>query len=237
MNLIFDVDGTLTAPREKIDKYFLRELEGAAQKHNLFLATGSDYPKTIEQLGVDFVENCITYSFNCSGNSIWEKGKEIFHNEWVLPLGPKTWLEKALERSACPEKTGFHFDVRPGMLNFSIVGRNANTEQRARYAQYDFDTQERRQLSAEFNALFSDKFDITSQVAGATGFDIYPIGYDKSQILKYFDDVPIVFFGDDTGPGGNDKPLADAIIKRSMHDDYVVPVSSPIETRYQLSIL
>ena len=33
--------------------------------------------------------------------------------------------------------TGNHFESRPGLLNFSIVGRNANREQRKKYVEFD----------------------------------------------------------------------------------------------------
>ena len=56
MNLIFDVDGTLTESRQHIDELFKIELEGLARENNIYIATGSDYSKTADQLGTDFLE-------------------------------------------------------------------------------------------------------------------------------------------------------------------------------------
>ena len=57
---IFDVDGTLTPSRQTIDpefkKFFLRFIKD----NKVFLVTGSDYPKTVEQLGADITENVVT---------------------------------------------------------------------------------------------------------------------------------------------------------------------------------
>lgn len=237
MNLIFDVDGTLTPAREAIDKYFKMELELIALKDNIYLATGSDYAKTIEQLGEEFVETCVAYSFNCSGNSIWRKGKEVYRTDWSLDKEIQSWLEEKLHESKFHIKTGNHIEARPGMVNFTVLGRNATFEDRAAYIHYDLKHNERYSLAKEFNELFGSSYDVTAQVAGKTGFDIYPKGKDKSQILNWFTNIPVVFFGDDTQQGGNDYPLAQAIKARKLEGDLVCPVSSPIETRYKITLL
>ena len=51
MNYIFDVDGTLTPSRGRIDKDFEKFFLDFTKKHNVYLVTGSDYEKTEEQLG------------------------------------------------------------------------------------------------------------------------------------------------------------------------------------------
>jgi phosphomannomutase len=237
MNLIFDVDGTLTPAREQIDKYFKMELELLAKSENIYLATGSDYAKTVEQLGQDFLENHVAYSFNCSGNSIWRQGKEVYRNDWTLYPEIEAWLNKKLQESKFPIRTGNHIEARPGMVNFTILGRNATIAQRAAYMQFDFDNHERTALAEEFNEIFSGPYEVTAQVAGATGFDIYPKGKDKSQILNWFKNIPVVFFGDDMQPGGNDYSLAQAIKNRKLEGDAVYPVEAPFDTRFKLSLL
>ena len=237
MNLIFDVDGTLTESRQHIDELFKIELEGLARENNIYIATGSDYSKTADQLGTDFLENIVSYSFNCAGNSIWNQGKEIYKNEWDMPEEVLAFLKEELDSSTFIHKTGAHFEDRPGMFNFSIVGRNATPHQRAQYQDYDMRTNERRTMASKLNNLFSNKYNMSAQVAGTTGFDIFPKGKDKGQILSFFENVPVSFFGDDTAVGGNDYPLALAITKRNLPEDKVYPVKSPLETRYLLSLL
>lgn len=237
MNLIFDVDGTLTPAREQIDKYFKMELEFIAKSDNIYLATGSDYAKTVEQLGQDFVENSVAYSFNCSGNSIWRQGEEVYRNDWTLYPEIEAWLNKKLHESKFPTRTGNHIEARPGMVNFTVLGRNATMAERAAYMQFDLIHNERVLIAEEFNSIFSEPYEVTAQVAGATGFDIYPKGKDKSQILSWFKDIPVVFFGDDIQPGGNDYSLAQAINTRNLEGDAVYPVTSPFDTRFKLSLL
>ena len=109
-------------------------------------------------------------------------------------------------------KTGYHFDSRPGLLNFSIVGRNASKTERKKYVKYDTSTNERELISNKFNKLFSKKFNIVSQVAGETGLDIIKIGTDKAQILKDFTfQDELIFFGDNIQSGGNDYGIAQVI--------------------------
>ena len=236
-NFIFDVDGTLTEPRKPIDEDFKQELIDLSKANNLYLATGSDYAKTIDQLGEDFVSKYITYSFNCSGNSVWKSGELVSMNEWLMPIECVDWLIQAVERSNFPLKAGGHIEARTGMVNCSIAGRNANSQVRAAFVEYYKEHGERVSLANQFNETFSDKYSISAQIAGSTGLDIFPAGKDKSQILELFEDIPVYFFGDDTQQGGNDHSLSEAIKARQLPEDRVVPVTGPEHTRAVVSLL
>ena len=72
LRFIFDVDGTLTPSRCAIDPKFLRFMLRFVKDNSVYLATGSDAPKTIEQIGKELF-NSVTRSYNCNGNSVWEK--------------------------------------------------------------------------------------------------------------------------------------------------------------------
>jgi len=225
-NLLFDVDGTLTESRQEVDKYFLMELKELAYTNVMYLVTGSDYIKTVEQLGEDFLHNYVAYSFNCSGNSIWTKSTEIYSKDWKPPKEVISYLTDVLSASYWNEKTGAHFDYRPGMLNFSVLGRNANKEQRNRYKEFDEKYNEREKLVKEFNEVFAESHNLVAQIAGKTGFDIYDKNADKSQILKYFDNIAVSFFADDTAANGNDYTLHKAILNRGLEEDKVYAVDS-----------
>lgn len=208
-HFIFDVDGTLTPSRGIIDPSFLNFMLEFATENLVYLCTGSDAPKTIEQIGTELFDT-VTRSYNCSGNSVWEKGVNVYNNDWTLPEKPWKYLESRLLQSTFSPKTGWHFDERPGLLNFSIVGRKATPKQRELYVDWDSKTNERRCIADEFNQHFSKEFRIIAHVAGETGLDIAPIGKGKEQIIKDFDlsmDT-IHFFGDRTDPGGNDYDIA-----------------------------
>jgi hypothetical protein len=58
---------------------------------------------------------------------------------------------------------------------------------------------------------------IQAKVGGETGIDIFPLGSDKSQILRDFDpNDELHFFGDAMHPAGNDYPLKKIILDNDL---------------------
>ena len=208
---IFDVDGTLTPSRDQINYVFQHWFTEFAENNDVYLVTGSDYPKTLEQVGIEI---CMTVKriYNCSGSDVWEQGINVQTNDWILPEDAHEWLAEQLTESKFPLRTGQHFDHRPGMVNFSTVGRGATKEQRAQYVEWDKKFDERDYIAHNFNLIFPD---LEAKVGGETGIDIAPKGADKSQIIKDFDSDNLYFFGDRMDEGGNDFPLAEEIKKRN----------------------
>jgi phosphomannomutase len=206
---IFDVDGTLTPSRGTIDPTFKDYFNEFCRSNQVFLVTGSDKPKTIEQIGEDTYNLCHTV-YQCNGNDVWQSNKNVFTNPWILPSPAHEWLAEQLTLSDFPTRTGNHFEHRPGMVNFSIVGRNANRVERAHYVKWDKERDERANIAAWFNANFPE---LEAKVGGETGIDISMKGLDKSQIVRDFDlnKDELWFFGDAMFEGGNDLPLAKVV--------------------------
>ena len=228
-NYIFDVDGTLTPSRQRIDKTFETFFINFIEFNNVWLITGSDYPKTVEQVGKEICEK-VKAVHNCAGNNIWENGKEVYELEWKLSKDIKSWLNYKLEKSQFPMRSGKHIEERPGLVNFSVVGRNATFGERKLYIEYDKKSSERIIIAREFNKIFEDS-NVVAQVAGETGLDIMPKGADKRQILNYVES-PIMFFGDKTELGGNDYPLATALENKD--NCKTIPVKNWEETKKEL---
>ena len=209
-HFIFDVDGTLTPSRGEINPGFKSFLMEFALRNKVYLVTGSDKPKTVEQIGEDLYNRCHTV-YNCSGNDVWQKDKNIFTNTWKLSRIANKWLQEQLDASKFKLRTGLHFEHRTGMVNFSVVGRNADAEQRAAYVAFEEQNGERKKIADAFNTMFPD---LEAKVGGETGIDIAPRGANKSQILRDFKkDDTIHFYGDAMFEGGNDKPLADTLMQ------------------------
>ena len=206
-HFIFDVDGTLTPSRRSIDDKFSAWLLDFTMGNSCYIVTGSDRAKTLEQVG-EFLYNTFDKVYQCAGNDVWIADRHVSANEWKLGLGEIMFLKEKLERSEFGIRTGEHFDERPGLVNFSIVGRGANQFERQAYVQYDNATDERYKIATQFEAQYPF---LNAQVAGETGIDISPVGKDKSQILLDFDVENVVFFGDKTEKGGNDYSIAQAI--------------------------
>lgn len=203
MNFVFDVDGTLTPSRDKIDPYFEQFFLSFCSKNPVYLVTGSDWPKTVEQLG-----NQICFAaegvFNCSGNVFSKKGIGVYTNKFELTEEEHSALKNELYASGFQVRTGNHIENRIGTVNFSIVGRNANAAERHQYIMWDNATNERALICKRLNEAFPR---LECVVGGETGIDISEKGNNKSQIRKHIIGS-IVFFGDRCEPGGNDYPLA-----------------------------
>jgi phosphomannomutase len=212
MHFIFDVDGTITPSRDRIDEDFRLWFLDFAKWHNVYLVTGSDQSKTVEQIGEELFAK-VECVYNSSGNTKHKNGVCVFNTKDLeLPRDAYAFLLKKSISTDFDIATGNHFESRPGLLNFSIVGRNANREQRKKYVEFDNLTNERQTISDEFNKKFTKKLGLVSQVAGETGLDIIEMGKDKAQILKDFTfQDELMFFGDNIQPGGNDYGIAQAI--------------------------
>lgn len=203
---IFDVDGTLTPSRQLINPKFKEFFTQFCIDNDVYLVTGSDYAKTQEQLG-DYLLRWPIFVYNCSGNEVWAKGNLVKQKSWTAPAELITILEGWLQSSSFPLRTGQHIETRSGTINFSILGRGATLAERKMYVEWDTANRERETIAYVINSEFSD---ITASIGGETGLDIYPTGWDKSQILQDFNlrEDNLYFFGDKTMPGGNDYPLA-----------------------------
>ena len=201
---LFDVDGTLTPSRGVMDEDFQEWFINFCNNNYVALVTGSDKPKTVEQVG-EVVYNACSRVYNCSGNDVYEKDKTIRFNDWKLPEEAEHFLERKLSNSKYLTKTGLHIEHRTGLVNFSIVGRNAGTLQRKEYYKWDNIVNERANIAEEFNMTFPT---LEANVGGETGIDIFEKGKNKSQVLEDYDISEIKFYGDRTDPAGNDYPIA-----------------------------
>ena len=207
---IFDVDGTLTQSRQQIDFKFMCFMIKFCCTYDVYLVTGSDRAKTIEQVGLDIYNRSIRV-YNCSGSDVYEKDNNVYKSDWQ-PYGKLiNFLSDELDYSAFPHKTGNHIEHRPGGINFSILGRGeGNMEGRDEYVKWDINTSERISMADRIKSQFPD---LNVQIGGQTGLDISDS--DKSQIIKYFNfDDDLHFFGDMMKEGQNDYPLAEAVKER-----------------------
>ena len=225
---IFDVDGTLTPSRKKIEHKFWAPFLIFCRHHDVYLVTGSDRVKTLEQLGLDI---CYTAKrvYNCSGCDVYEKDNNVYRDTWKPSDEVRQFLQDELDYSQFRIRTDPHIEERPGCINFSILGRGANWEERETYIQWDKDEHERESIARRFNERFPDLY---ATVGGQTGLDIAPSGRDKSQILRDFsEDDELHFFGDRMEEGGNDYSLAKALQEMG---GYPHPVNNWEETRTKL---
>lgn len=210
MIFVFDVDGVLTDTGYDIDTGFKNWFLNWAKDKRYALVTGSTIERTREQIGDEIVDGAMLVA-NCMGNSIFQEGRTVVLNEFRFTREEEDFLTLRQNQSPFPIRAGQHIAARPGSFNFSVVGRNANEEQREQYKIYDNKTQERLDIAREFKQRFP-RFDVF--IGGDISIDICLRGAHKGQVMDLFfpfldGTERIVFFGDKMDEWGIDKPLAD----------------------------
>lgn len=210
---LFDVDGTLTKPRQRIAADFITFLENKVKPlASIGLVSGSDYSKVIEQMGGEHASKKFDYVFSENGLVYHQKG-ELKNQQSILNhLGEKK-LQKVINYALAylstielPAKRGNFIEFRTGMINISPVGRSCSQAEREHFALYDAEHKVRDCFVKELYKEF-EGFGLEFAIGGQISIDVFPTGWDKTYCLNH---VPqelfeeIHFFGDKTGPGGND---------------------------------
>ncbi len=231
---LFDVDGTLTPAKAKIDSKFEAQFLKWMSNKEVYIVSGGSFVRIIDQLG-DKIVNQTHGVFACMGNVFCQRRDDSAHrafNEWDIiyqnkfkaPPGLHEDLNRIVKESPFPLKSGNHHEERIGMLNFSIVGRNATMEQRKAYQEYDPDHEERQKIVAQLKSKYST---LDFVIGGAVSIDIFNNGNDKSQVVeRYFKEAlehnEIIFVGDRIPFPGNDYALATALLQHPNGSAYEV---------------
>jgi phosphomannomutase len=231
--ILFDMDGTLTLPRENIKRNMITALKEASKTFDIGIVTGSDYDYVMEQCdslfslsGVD-PNKLFVYPCNGTKEYIWRYTRyEQTHNaDMIAELGLNSYkkiLTKLFDFQSeillfYPDTplTGTFFHYRGSMLNWCPIGRIANQDQRAEWKKLDKDYSIRREyMKLLIDHLSRNNISATVTLGGSTSFDIYPNGWDKTYVMNHLDKYKNVYFiGDKCQEGGNDKTLYDLLTK------------------------
>jgi len=237
INFLFDIDGTLTRPMNKMGSDFswgfISWMDNQIGRGNMiWLVTGSDFDKVFSQVPASVIQRC--GGIFCSmGNQLIIENKQVYGNAFVSPFGLRDFLNEKVESSAFHTKTGNHIEERIGMLNFSVVGRNASKEERKIYSDWDKENKERETIAVEIKSKFKD---MEAVLGGEISIDIQPQGRDKSQATDWVRKNiggTMVFFGDKLEKGGNDYSIFLDLLKNG--DGLCFNVSGPAETNELLT--
>lgn len=237
MNIyIFDMDGTITPARQPMEPDFARRFFPWVKSHIAYLAAGSNYEKIVEQIPGDAVGTGFSGIYSSMGNVFHQKGKEIYRNDIMLKKELLQTLEKYRRNTKYTGKLYSNYlELRPGMLNFSILGRNCPFAERAKYNEWDNIHHEREAVVKEINKNF-DEYD--ASLGGKISVDIVMKGGGKEQIAEKIRAMhpndKIIFLGDRIEKGGNDYKLAEAL--RQMENTEIIAVQSPNDVLKYLEI-
>ena len=199
----------MTPARKSIEPEFLHFFYEFSTCNDVYLVTGSDRDKTIEQV-TPGIYNKAKRVYNCSGSDVYERDINVYRDDWELPRDVEMHLENELLFSKFPVRNGEHIERRPGGVNFSILGRGLTCfVEREEYVKWDQRTNERKEIARRLKLKFPE---LEVNIGGQTGLDLGPKGSDKSQILRDFKlGEQLIFFGDMMEEGQNDYALAKAV--------------------------
>ncbi len=231
MNYIFDVDGTLTPSRLPIDPKFKTFFLKWMENKNVYLLTGSDKDKTIEQVGKEIWQKC-TKSYQCAGNAVYQNGKLLKESDFKLSEKLHDVLKTQLHRSSWPYKFGNHIEERLGLINFSTIGRDCPQNQREDYYDWDQHNKEREFICEHIEYMLPE---LEAAIGGEISIDIYPKGKNKGQVLNEIDG-PIIFFGDQCKEGGNDYPIVKRLQETSKNPFVINDVKDWKDTYRRLGL-
>jgi len=236
--VMFDMDGTLTEPRQSFDYALLGD--SLYQLVNcgvhIGIITGSDEDYLREQMGEFLLKSSARYKTHlmpCNGTKYFRPPK--FANE-DFRLNTYVSMKKALGvdnyRKLIEELilsqvhmssygiplTGHFINCRGSLINWCPIGRNADDEERALFKTLDKAEGVREKVIDELKAMLEQKGllrKLTIKFGGDTSFDIYPKGWDKTYGLRHFQGWDVWFVGDRCGVGGNDYELYEACLGQS----------------------
>ena len=228
--VLFDMDGTLTEPRQKFDSckldsalYFLTN-----KGIHLGIVTGSGLRYLNQQLGPWLDRSTSRYKTHllpCNGTQYLappkftqEKHKLIYSSSMAEHLGSDKYrklvkeiidLQMEVTDQIIP-LSGHFIDYRGSMINWCPIGREATHEQREEFKRLDGEYGIREKtlklLKSQLQWLEISE-DVVVKLGGDTSFDIYPTGWDKTYALKHFENHDVWFVGDRCEPDGNDYEL------------------------------
>ena len=231
---LFDVDGTLTPAKARINFNFSNDLRDWLEGKEVYIVSGGSFERIIDQLGISIVDR-VAGVFACMGNTFYQKfdsgqgglyseWQSVYENSFKAPRGFYKQLDRVVADSTYGGKTKRHYEERVGMVNFSIVGRAATQPQRKAYADYDAMEKEREQIVKVLSKRYKS---LDFVIGGAVSIDIFNNGNDKSQIIdRHFKDTikthKIAFVGDRIPAGGNDHALAEKLRQHPNGEAYEV---------------
>jgi len=232
---IFDVDGTLTPARKPMADDFAKIFTNFLAKNTCYIVSGSDLDKIQEQVK-ESILNKFAGIFCSMANELYIQNKLIYSNSFTPKQNLISDLEEMRKNTKYPNTLHSNYiEIRKGMLNFSILGRNCKEQDRQNYYQWDIINQERESIKAVLESKYQDIYDIS--IGGQISIDITPKNQGKEQSIpdlrKIYPNNKFIFCGDRIKEGGNDYYIA-RYCQTIDNNSQVIEVSSP---EYLLKVL
>lgn len=228
--ILFDMDGTLTPPREHLDYNLVDILAEICKYAKIGIVSGSDYDYIIQQCGFLTQKDNIKLNIHllpCNGTKHYappsyktgvhkmkskkDMRREVGNAKFIMIMKKLIDYQNHIVSHYDIPLSGHFISYRGSTINWSPIGRNANNQDREIFSEFDksFGSSTFRrivleQIKEEFKV---SKLPVEIKLGGETSFDIYPNGWDKTFSLSHFPNHEIYFLGDRCGDNGNDREI------------------------------
>jgi HAD superfamily hydrolase (TIGR01484 family) len=183
--LAFDMDGTITPPKQHIDAEMYKLLSRLCEQYTVWVVTGASRAACDEQLG--YLVQQLDRIYCCSATEVWSRNRLLYSNKLWLPDGFADFLDSLASR-------GVTHSTRSGVLTLQF----AETD--------DLDVA-RAHVSARIRKQFPS---LQAHPAGRTSVDVIQRDAGKHTAIEDTT-APIWYWGDECDSGGNDSSIAERL--------------------------
>ncbi len=219
--IAFDLDGTLTQHKSKLDHDNRRILERLGERYRLLIVGAGSCRRIWEQLDrypLDIIGHYGMQAATCQNGAlqIIDDQSAPVDREWALAQAMSLRKQWGLEQYQ-GDSVEFHVS---GLMTFPLLGTAASLEDKLAV---DPSRAFRRRMLSTVRAAF---YPYTVFVGGSSSFDIVPQPYNKRNALdsycrrQHLSTSEIIYVGDDYGPGGNDEDVYRSSYTFLCIDDY-----------------
>ena len=215
---LFDIDGTLCEPKLEVKENMVHQLKNLSEMKDIELAcvTCNNMENAKRELKDSFPYFSDYYTEN--GVVTYDKDQKIVQQGSMKELLGKEkydtlikYFYDYIETIDVPFKVGNYLDERSAVINVSAVGNPVTLEQREQMRVWESEKHPIEKFRKACEEKFGKEYGLRFTKGGIKSFDVFPAGWDKTYCLKFikekgFDNI--IFFGDNTYPGGADYDLA-----------------------------
>ena len=246
------MDGTLTPPRKSLEESLVPVLENLSEVSEIGIVTGSDFDYLKQQIDPLLKHTKIRKKLHllpCNGTKHYYPPKNnedhqlISSNDMLKELGRRNFQQLMLilieqQMNFASDRfplTGHFINYRDSMINWCPIGRNATSEDRQFFVEYDssFQPTLRERYIERLQHYIGLKriLNVEVKLGGDTSFDIFPTGWDKTYALKHFPFYNYWFVGDRCGHNGNDKEIYDLLKAQNRAYETTSPKETGVITK------